>query len=61
MPTRIRKNSVITDSVTVVEGVGLPESVALTPVPGTDYGYAYVNSLPVLVEPSTRQVEYIYR
>ena len=45
----------------VVEGVGLPESVAITPVPGTDYGYAYVNSLPVLVEPSTRQVEYIYR
>ena len=45
----------------VVEGVGLPENVALTPVPGTDYGYAYVNSLPVLVEPSTRQVEYIYR
>lgn len=45
----------------VVEGVGLPESVALTPVPGTDYGYAYVNNLPVLVEPSTRQVEYIYR
>jgi uncharacterized protein YraI len=45
----------------VVEGVGLPESVALTPVPGTDYGYAYVNNLPVLVAPSTRQVEYIYR
>jgi uncharacterized protein YraI len=45
----------------VVEGVGLPESVVLAPVPGTDYGYAYVNNLPVLVEPSTRQVEYIYR
>lgn len=45
----------------VVEGVGLPESVKLTPVPDTDYGYAYVNSLPVFVEPSTRQVEYIYR
>jgi uncharacterized protein YraI len=45
----------------VVEGVGLPENVALTPVPGTDYGYAYVNNVPVLVEPSTRQVEYIYR
>ena len=29
----------------VVEGVGLPESVVLTPVPGTDYGYAYVNNL----------------
>lgn len=45
----------------VVEGVGLPEDVALTPVPGFDYQYAYVNNVPVLVEPSTRQVEYIYR
>ena len=45
----------------VVEGVGLPESVAITPVPGSDYGYAYINNVPVLVEPSTRQVQYIYR
>jgi uncharacterized protein YraI len=45
----------------VVEGVGLPENVALTPVPGFDYQYAYVNNVPVLVEPSTRRVEYIYR
>jgi uncharacterized protein YraI len=45
----------------VVEGVGLPEDVALTPVPGFDYQYAYVNNVPVLVEPSTRRVEYIYR
>lgn len=45
----------------VVEGVGLPEGVALSPVPGFDYQYAYVNNVPVLVEPSTRRVEYIYR
>jgi uncharacterized protein YraI len=45
----------------VVEGVGLPEDVALTPVPGFDYQYAYINSVPVLVKPSTRRVEYIYR
>jgi len=44
----------------VVEGVGLPEDVALAPVPGYDY-HAYVNSQPVLVEPQTRRIEYIYR
>ncbi len=45
----------------VVQGVGLPEDVALAPVPGYDYQYAYVNNVPVLVEPQTRRVEYIYR
>ena len=45
----------------VVEGVGLPETVELSPVPSSDYDYAYVNNVPVLVEPSTRQVRYIYR
>ncbi len=45
----------------VVEGVGLPESVALAPIPGYAYQYTYVNNQPVLVEPSTRRVEYIYR
>jgi uncharacterized protein YraI len=45
----------------VVEGVGLPEDVRLAPVPGYDYGYAYINNQPVLVEPSTRRVQYIYR
>jgi hypothetical protein len=33
----------------------------LAPVPGSDYGYAYINNVPVLVEPSTRRVQYIYR
>ena len=45
----------------VVEGVGLPQDVALAPVPGYDYEYAYVNNQPVLVEPQTRHVEYVYR
>jgi hypothetical protein len=30
-------------------------------VPDYDYEYAYVNNVPVLVEPSTRRVEYLYR
>jgi uncharacterized protein YraI len=45
----------------VVEGLGLPEDVAIAPVPGSEYDYAYVNGVPVLVEPSTRRVAYIYR
>lgn len=45
----------------VVQGVGLPEDVVLTPVPDYDYSYAYVNGVPVLVEPGTRRVTYIYR
>jgi uncharacterized protein YraI len=45
----------------VVEGAGLPPNVALAPVPGYQYQYAYVNRAPVLVEPRTRQVEYVYR
>ena len=45
----------------VVEGVGLPPDVALTAVPDSEYQYAYINGVPVLVEPSSRRVRYIYR
>ena len=45
----------------VVEGAGLPQDVVLTPVPDYQYNYAYVNGVPVLVEPTTRRVTYIYR
>ena len=45
----------------VVQGVGVPQSVALAPIPGSPYEYAYVNNVPVLVEPGTRRVEYLYR
>jgi uncharacterized protein YraI len=45
----------------VVEGAGLPPDVVLNPVPDYQYNYAYVNGVPVLVEPTTRRVTYIYR
>lgn len=45
----------------VVVGAGLPDDVALTPVPDYQYQYAYVNGQQVLVEPRTRTVTYIYR
>jgi uncharacterized protein YraI len=45
----------------VVAGAGLPANVTLAPVPGYRYSYAYVNRVPVLVEPQTRAVTYVYR
>ena len=45
----------------VVQGVELPEDVALAPIPGSEYDYAYVNNVPALVEPMIRRVEYMYR
>src|SRR5665213_611677 len=45
----------------VVEGAGLPPDVVLSPVPQSEYSYAYVNGVPVLVEPTSRRVTYIYR
>ncbi len=45
----------------VAVGAGLPASVTLQPVPQSDYDYAYVNRTPVLVEPQTRRIVYVYR
>jgi uncharacterized protein YraI len=45
----------------VVVGAGLPPDVALTPVPDYQYEYAYVNRVPVLVEPRSRRIVHIYR
>jgi hypothetical protein len=45
----------------VVVGAGLPVEVALTPVPDYQYEYAYVNRVPVLVEPRSRRIVHIYR
>lgn len=45
----------------VVIGAGLPPDVALAPVPGYGFQYAYVNSVPILVEPQTREIAYVYR
>lgn len=45
----------------VVVGATLPEVVPLNPVPDSGYSYAYVNGVPVLVDPAGRQVVYIVR
>lgn len=45
----------------VVTGVELPETVTLSTVPTSDYRYAYVNGVPVVVDPAERRVVYIVR
>jgi uncharacterized protein YraI len=45
----------------VAIGAGLPEAVALAPVPNYQYEYAYVNRVPVLVEPQSRRIVYVYQ
>jgi uncharacterized protein YraI len=45
----------------VVVGAQVPETVQLTEVPEYEYRYVNINSQPVLVEPSTRQIVYVYR
>lgn len=44
----------------VAVGAALPENVALMPVPNYEYDYAYVNTVPVLVEPQSRRIVYVY-
>ena len=45
----------------VVVGAELPETVEVTPVPDSEFGYVYVNGVPAVVEPQTRQVVHIVR
>ena len=45
----------------IVIGAGIPETVILTPVPDSEYTYAYVNGVPVFVETQKRTVTYIVR
>jgi uncharacterized protein DUF1236 len=45
----------------VVLGAGLPETVQLRPVPDYNYRYVIVNGQPVLVDPATRRIVYVYR
>ncbi|WP_422030838.1 DUF1236 domain-containing protein [Roseovarius sp.] len=45
----------------VVTGVQLPVAVTLTTVPTSEYRYAYVNGVPVVVDPAERRVVYIVR
>lgn len=45
----------------VVVGAGVPDTVTLRPVPDYEYQYAYVNRVPVLVDPGSRRIVYVYR
>jgi len=45
----------------IVVGARLPQVVAVHPIPGYEYHYAFVNGQRVLVDPQTRAVVYIYR
>jgi uncharacterized protein YraI len=45
----------------VVVGAGLPDTVALQTIPDYQYSYVYVNGVPVLVEPQSRQIVYVVR
>ena len=54
-----RTESVVVDG-DVTVGTELPEGTELYTVPDTEYQYVYVNDAPVLVDPATRQVVYIY-
>jgi uncharacterized protein YraI len=45
----------------VVTGAVLPDSVVLTPVPDSAFTYAYVNHVPVIVEPEARRIVYVLR
>ncbi|MCC5973016.1 MAG: DUF1236 domain-containing protein [Rubellimicrobium sp.] len=45
----------------VVVGAGIPDGVTLLQVPETEYTYAYINGVPVIVEPTARRVIHIAR
>jgi uncharacterized protein YraI len=45
----------------VVVGASLPQTVELNNVPDYRYQYVYVNDTPVLVDPATRRIVYVFR
>lgn len=45
----------------VVVGASLPQTVVLNNVPDYRYQYVYVNDTPVLVDPFTRRIVYVFR
>ena len=45
----------------VVVGAGIPQEVTLMTVPESEYSYAYINGVPVVVENTDRRVVYIVR
>ncbi|MDW9619267.1 DUF1236 domain-containing protein [Sinorhizobium meliloti] len=61
--TYITKNPVDTVYVEgeAVVGATLPNTVAVQPIPDYEYQYVTINGQPVLVDPGTRRVVYVYR
>lgn len=45
----------------VVVGAAVPETVTFTEVPDYEYRYTRINGQPVLVDPGTRRIVYVYR
>jgi len=45
----------------VVVGAGVPQAIELRQIPDYQYSYVNVNGQPVLVDPATRQIVYVYR
>jgi uncharacterized protein YraI len=45
----------------VVLGATLPMDITIVPVPQYQYAYVTVNGLPVLVDPTSRRIVYIFR
>lgn len=44
----------------VAIGTTLPSDIELRTIPDYEYRYAYINDQPVLVEPSSRRIVYVY-
>lgn len=45
----------------VVVGAAVPDTVTFQSIPDYQYGYARINDRPVLVDPGTRRIVYIYQ
>lgn len=43
----------------VIVGAGIPEAVTLVEVPDSEFSYAYINGMPVVVERAGRRIVYI--
>ncbi len=45
----------------VVVGAQVPDTVVVQPIPEYEYEYVYINGQPVLIEPASREIVYIFR
>lgn len=45
----------------VVVGAQVPDTVTVQPIPDYEYQYVYINGQPVLIDPGTREIVYVFR